>query len=57
MRNDGYNLHFENKNITVHFIVNKDQLLDESAKKFLIQNPFIKFKVVEFTENEPFQNE
>lgn|GEM_PF-2087151 len=52
-----YNLHFENKNIILHFIVNKDQLLDESAKKFLIQNPFIKFKVVEFTENEPFQNE
>lgn len=49
---NNYNLHFEGKNIILHFIVNKDQLLDESAKKFLKQNPFIKFKIIEFTENE-----
>ena len=55
-KSNKYNVVFDNKHIALHFIVNKDELLDESAKRFLEQNPFIKFKVVEFTDT-LFQNE
>lgn len=45
-----YGIKFNDKHVALHFIVNKDELLDNSAKSFLKYNPFIKFKVVEFKE-------
>lgn len=49
-KNNHYNIEFDRKQISLHFIVNKDELLDNSAKAFLKYNPFIKFKIVEFSE-------
>lgn len=49
-KNNAYNLEFNGKQISIHFIVNKDELLDKSAKSFLKYNPFIKFKIIEFSE-------
>lgn len=45
-----YNLEFNSKKISLHFIVNKNELLDKSAILFLEQNSFIKFKIIEFQE-------
>lgn len=45
-----YNINFDGQQVSLHFIVNKDELLDNSAKSFLKYNPFIKFKIIEFSE-------
>lgn len=45
-----YNISFDGKEISLHFIVNKNELLDNSAQLFLQNNPFIKFRVIEFSE-------
>lgn len=47
---NNYHISFDRKQVSLHFIVNKDELLDNSAKSFLKNNPFIKFKVIEFSE-------